>query len=159
MQFDNNGHLMPYEIQEITLDEFRYFFVEKLGDSGHRTQLFNNYLRFIEDLKASFVVPFYQWVDGSFITTKEFPGDIDVVTFMSYETITNKAAEVHHYRENAKTEYLVDAAFCPICRWNHRYFEKYKKNEEYWNNWYRFSRPNNEFNRFPKGIIKISFEL
>jgi hypothetical protein len=47
MQFDNNGHLMPYEIQEISLDEFRYFFVEKLGDSGHRTQLFDNYLRFI----------------------------------------------------------------------------------------------------------------
>jgi trehalose-6-phosphate synthase len=46
MEFDEYGHLMPYEIQEITLNEFHYFFVKKLGNNAHRTQLYEQYLRF-----------------------------------------------------------------------------------------------------------------
>jgi hypothetical protein len=159
MQFDNNGHLMPYEIQEITLDEFRYFFVEKLGDSGHRTQLFDNYLRFIEDLKASFDVPFYQWVDGSFITTKEFPGDIDVVTFIPSELLKKRLIAVQYFINKSEQLYKVDAKFSPICKWNQRDYQDSKEQESYWFNLFNSSRKNKNGFSNPKGIIKLNFNL
>ena len=73
VQFDEHGHLSPYKIIEITLSEFETLFVNGVGDINHRKELFEQYLKFVVDLKSAFESPFYQWIDGSFITTKEQP--------------------------------------------------------------------------------------
>ncbi len=39
MKFDERGHLLPYEIIEISLAEFKYYFVEKLSDKRICTAL------------------------------------------------------------------------------------------------------------------------
>jgi hypothetical protein len=111
IQFDEYGHIFPHQIIELTLPEFQAFFVDGLSDQNHRRELFERYLVFVEDLKRAFQVPFIQWVDGSFITRKEFPGDIDVVTFLPYDVVTKKAVSVQHFIKSAKKAYFVDAAF------------------------------------------------
>jgi hypothetical protein len=90
LQFDEKGHLIPYDIIELTLAEFEVFFVEGLEDRAHRRGLFDNYLRYLEALKAVVEAPFYQWVDGSFVTLKSSPKDIDVLTFIEYEKLNVK---------------------------------------------------------------------
>jgi len=157
IQFDEHGHLLPYEIVELTLSEFEAFFVDSLNDRAHRRSLFEDYLRFVAAVKTSFGVSFHQWVAGSFITTKEFPGDIDVVTFLSYETMLKKAGFIQHFKSTAQETYRVDASFSPICKWNHRFYETAKMWEVDYFNLYSRSRPDNDLVKHPKGIVKINF--
>jgi hypothetical protein len=121
--------------------------------------LFRQYLQFINEAKNAFGIAFFQWIDGSFVTKKVFPGDIDVVTFLPYDIMTRQIDAVFHFRKNAKSLFEVDAKFSPTCKWNHRFFEDAKKQEAYWQNLYGFSRPDAEEKKWPKGIIKIDFQL
>ena len=77
--------MSPYEVIDLTLEEFRRFFVDDLEDVEHRKGLFDNYLSFLDVLKHTLKTPYYQWITGSFITAKKQPGDIDLVTFVDYE--------------------------------------------------------------------------
>lgn len=157
MNFDENGFLKPYSIIEITLSEFEYFFVKTLPDQPHRTQLFNGYLKFIAEQKRVFGSKFFHWMDGSFITRKEFPNDLDVVTFLSYELMNKHLPKIYDWRQSGKSRFFVDAKFSPTCKWNHRFFEESKEQEAYWKNLYGFSRLDLNNQRHPKGIIKIKF--
>ena len=159
MRFDEHGHLFPHQIIDLNLPDFEAFFVEHLPDSAHRRALFERYLSFVGDLKSTFRAPFFQWVDGSFITTKELPGDIDVVTFLPYELMTSHIQAVHRFRETSKQQYRVDAKFSPLCKWNHRYYESAVEQEGYWKQLFGFSRPDDAAVRHPKGIVKLNFDL
>lgn len=54
---------------------------------------------------------FIQWIDGSFATSKEYPNDIDFVTFINHEVFEAKEKLIHeNFRlEGAKKKYGVDA--------------------------------------------------
>lgn len=80
--FDEKGHIHPYEIIEITLEEFETAFVQQMEEAAHRKAIFDGYLNFVSDLKTALRIPFFQWLNGSFTTQKPFPGDIDVVCFI-----------------------------------------------------------------------------
>ena len=81
-----------------------------------------------------------------------------MVTFLPYESMIQKIADVFYFRENAKAKYNIDAKFSPVCKWNHRFFEESKKQEAFWQNLYGFSRQDAEGKKWPKGIIKIDFQ-
>ena len=85
INFDEKGHLYPYEIVETTLTEFETVFVQQMEDQAHRKKIFDGYLKFIDSLKTALNIPFFQWINGSFTTHKQFPGDIDVCTFIDKE--------------------------------------------------------------------------
>lgn len=76
--FNRSGFLYPAQERLTTLDEFEAEFVLNI----HRHELFKNYKAFIDDLKDLLQSNFVQWVDGSFVTKKLQPNDIDVVTFI-----------------------------------------------------------------------------
>ena len=156
LQFDEKGHLYPYKISELTLDGFQHFFVINIADEVHRGQLFGNYLRFLKDLKLSLKAPFYQWIGGSFVTDKEFPEDIDLVTFIDYNEFLKNIFTVDHFTSTALKKYNVDAHFAPFCKWNHRYHKRSKQIENDWLEVYGTTRLINGV-RAPKGIIKIDF--
>ncbi|MFN0033977.1 MAG: DUF6932 family protein [Saprospiraceae bacterium] len=158
-RFDEHGHLMPYSVVELTLPEFEAIFVDGLADQGHRRTLFEDYLRFVEEVKTAFDAPFYQWLAGSFITTKELPGDIDTVTFLPYDVVVKNAEQVNHFKSFGQDIYRVDANFSPVCKWNHRFYESAQMWETEYYDLYSRSRPDENFIRHPKGIIKISFGL
>jgi hypothetical protein len=46
INFDEKGHLYPYEIVEITLTEFETVFVQQMEDQAHRKKIFDGYLKF-----------------------------------------------------------------------------------------------------------------
>lgn len=158
MLFDDHGHPVPYKIIELSLSEFQSAFVDGLEDTSHRKNLFRRYLQFINEVKTSFGIAFFQWIDGSFVTTKSLPEDLDVVTFLPYDIMIQKIGAVFYFREHAITKYSVDAKFCPVCKWNHRFYADSKQQESYWANLYGFSRQDAEGKKWPKGIIKIDFQ-
>jgi len=69
--FNNEGAL-PEGVHELSLEDFKLMFVY----NNRRTQIFEGFLVLLKDLRAINCRVVY--VDGSFVTSKEQPGDIDV---------------------------------------------------------------------------------
>ncbi|MEK7257071.1 MAG: hypothetical protein AAB316_20115 [Bacteroidota bacterium] len=157
LTFDEKGNLHPYEVIEMDLTAFERFFVENMEDREHRRRLFSKYLRFMEEYKSALGLSFFQWVNGSFTTTKPYPGDIDVVSFIDYDQFVRKLGILDRFYELGKKNYNVDAHFASTCKWNHRFHDRAVQDEAYWKNVFGFSRPDENEVRHPKGIIKIKF--
>jgi len=157
--FDEHGHLMPYSIVDLTLSDFEAIFVDNLEDKIHRKALFADYLRFVEDISTAFGAPFYQWLAGSFVTKKEFPGDIDTVTFLPYDAVIKNAKQVNYFKTLGRDKYNIDASFSPVCKWNHRFYASAQLWETEYYHLYSRSRPDENLIKHCKGIVKISFGL
>jgi len=85
IQFDDLGYLIPYEVHDLTLEEFERIFVI----DAERERLFKALLNLVLDLKNLGAGEFYAWVDGSFVTKKRVPRDIDVVFFIGFQNFNN----------------------------------------------------------------------
>ncbi len=157
LQFDEKGHLLPYEIIELTLAEFEAFFVEGLEDRAHRRGLFQNYLRYLEALKAIVVPPFFQWVDGSFVGPKRNPNDFDVVTFLDFEAHKAKEYELLWLKAQARIDWKMDGGFAFTCQSHHPMFEKSTQTMQFWQRIFGLSREDKQNIRYPKGFIRINF--
>ncbi|MGB3778758.1 MAG: hypothetical protein WA960_10405 [Tunicatimonas sp.] len=61
----------------------------------------------MRDLSEQVSQQFTQWVDGSFVTAREHPNDIDFVTFIDYQLFETKEKLIHeNFRlEGAKKKY------------------------------------------------------
>lgn len=81
LSFDIQGNLKPYEIVEVSYDDFRKVFVEGFEEDSTRAKLFNYYEQYINNLSDVLEWDFYQWVDGSFISNRFSPRDIDLLNF------------------------------------------------------------------------------
>lgn len=80
-QFDNHLPLWPAgQFVPLTLEEIRTRCVEAFPDSVTRAGLMNDFLLVVGRLQA-LGVEGEIWLDGSFVTTKASPTDIDFVLF------------------------------------------------------------------------------
>jgi len=79
VEFDEYGNPTPYDFIELTIEEFKHIFVDSFNPKERRQLLFNKYIEYIRDFAEIYKQDWEQWVDGSFITKKEYPGDIDMV--------------------------------------------------------------------------------
>ena len=94
LNFDEYGNLTPYKVIEVDLTTFEAYFVTAFPNSTTRKRLFENYLRYIYRFQDE-VFPFFeQWINGSFVTQKENPKDIDMVTFLDYEVYEKRGNKV-----------------------------------------------------------------
>nr|DAW30989.1 MAG TPA: hypothetical protein [Caudoviricetes sp.] len=80
--FNSNG-ILPEGIYEATLEEIKDFFCS-YGDKERRKNLLNSLCKYIEDVKKH-DVEFYICIDGSYVTKKEYPGDLDVLIVYDFE--------------------------------------------------------------------------
>ena len=88
LNFDLRGNLFPYEIIPCDLSEFSSVFVDKFSNSQSRKLHFDRYLKYSTDLKILVDLPFLkQWVNGSFVTLKNNPDDIDFITFLDHSVV------------------------------------------------------------------------
>lgn len=156
-EFDKNGYIYPHKVIETTIEDFERFFVLNLEDGDHRRFLFQNYLSYVNAFKTIVNGSFYQLINGSFITRKNKPGDIDIVTFMDYKIIEAEHYSLKFFMTNSKSLYLIDGYFAPICNAEHVYSQKAIEIEKYWLNLFGKSGEDETGNRYPKGIIKILF--
>lgn len=83
-----------------TLDEatFEATFVDGFPNSKTRGRLFTRWRRHREAL-ASLIAIETQWIDGSYVTSKEDPGDIDLVTIIDGPTYDALPAPMQHMVE------------------------------------------------------------
>ncbi|MEN9612871.1 MAG: hypothetical protein RLZZ628_3685 [Bacteroidota bacterium] len=90
MEFDLIGHLVPYTVIETDFERFEKILVYDFPNHSSRYEILSGYKLYLEKLKQIIGNSFFQWVDGSFVTDKLNPNDIDIVTFFRLSNFLQK---------------------------------------------------------------------
>ncbi len=112
--------------------------VNRFATSPKRVEIIKGFIAYRAALLANGVSDGFQWVDGSFVTNKHEPSDVDVVTFGSareLQAIPRNLFEKHHCKPTYHCDvYAVvldggpsDMVVKQICFW-HRLFSMTKPN-------------------------------
>lgn len=152
-QFDLRGNLRPYEIIEADIENFQHSFCT----SEFRVSIFEHFQVFLNRLTELLAVSFEIWIDGSFISKKSKPADIDVVVFIDNQTFIIRQEPIRLlFKEfDKQSPRLVDAYPVIVYPENHPNFNAYRSDNLYWLELFGKTRPNRADKQFQKGIIKI----
>ena len=158
MEFDLIGHLTPSTVIPTTFETFETLLVQSFSKDSTRHSILEGYKKYLIKLKSILNVGFYQWVDGSFVTEKINPNDIDIVTFVDYKVFFSKETALMGLTSpESKLIYKVDAAFVPVYPINHKLHQVTVWDIHFWENFYGHTRPDNQNNKMPKGFIQLNF--
>jgi hypothetical protein len=151
VEFDEQGNLKPYKLREANLVSFEENFVAFFPNSSTRARLFSEFLDYLTKLNETIGTGYTQWIDGSYITKKLNPRDIDFVTFVDFNTYQLNESCINQLRELrdlGKTG--MDGYFVQVYPANHPKRFLYEANKIQW--LYQFGRSRNDS---LKGIIEI----
>jgi hypothetical protein len=121
-------------------------FLNAFPGSLTREKLVKGLIDYIKCLKT-FRIPFEIWIDGSFVTNKMNPNDIDLLIVAPQQKCDSLTSEQKTYFETllnraiAKTNFHCDVYFCVA---------ENEPNKSYWRGWFGFSRE-----ELPKGIVRM----
>lgn len=152
--FLENGNLNP-GIHEYSFNEVEKQFVIDFPSSETRKNIYQNFCIWLKKL-VEIKSPRYIWLDGSFLTKKVNPNDLDLVVFYRPEDITSEelAVKLNHLIHTDSANYLCDAYIClslsHLEEFQKEQFGQTKIMETYWKGQFSFDR-----NRNPKGIVEI----
>jgi hypothetical protein len=138
--------LLGAGLHKMKIDELDNHFLSNFSGSATRQDLLKGLSKFIDRLKK-FGLDFEVWLDGSFVTEKLDPNDIDLVVFVPQSVSAldvAKQQELHTLlvdRASAKKKFGCDVFMAVKGDANHR---------SYWRGWYGFDRDEK-----PKGIARV----
>jgi hypothetical protein len=147
MLFDENGYLKPYKVITTDIDEFKEVFLF----NEHRSRIFQSYVELVEAIQNFSCQQFYQWLDGSFVSKKPFPNDLDLVNFIDYQTYRKFESRIRVLESDFRWK-RIDAYTIPIYPDTDfkQYITIYGKNEK--QELYSSDRLGR-----PKGFIQLNF--
>ncbi|AZI20441.1 DUF6932 family protein [Chryseobacterium taklimakanense] len=116
--FDKNGNIIPYDLHQISISELEEEFVNPFPNSTTRKDIYDGHSNYIIELVNVLESNFSQWLDGSFVTKKLNPNDIDVVNFVHFSEVTNdKHLLLQRFLTgvgNPQDEFKVDGYLVPV---------------------------------------------
>jgi hypothetical protein len=130
-------------------------FVTAFPHSSTRGDIIKGYKKHSHEVTA-LVGTCEQLLDGSFVTNKNDPGDVDMVLFVDASVIDNlspsQQAEFFALTAGAQTKatYLCDAYFCLTFPETHPRFAQFRQMRKYWMGEFGFDR-----HEVPKGIVQV----
>lgn len=146
MVFDEHGYLTPDEAHQVS--NFQTL-TALFGFNEHREEMLKSLLAFQDRLYALTGSSYVQWIDGSFISKKERPNDIDVVTFLPDDVYIREEKELRLLRKAFKQ---IDAYFVRDYSMGHpkQFITAFDRTE--WLHLFTTDR-----NRRPKGFIEYTY--
>jgi hypothetical protein len=141
--------ILPPGIHDVDPSELDNHFLSAFGASTTRSALIDGFRRYIKALKK-YAVRFEIWLDGSFVTSKEDPNDIDLVVFAAASELNALPLDAQHRlrglfdRPSCRKAFGCDVLFSVAENENMR---------SYWRGWYGYDR-----NEQPKGIARITLD-
>ncbi|WP_428667494.1 DUF6932 family protein [Runella sp.] len=161
MTFDNLGNLFPYDIIKTDLVSFEQVFVTNFPKSATRRRIFENYQQLIVDFKHQVTGSFYQWIDGSFVSEKVNPNDIDIITFLDHKIYEIQAQKLMNFSGyELQREKKIDSYFVKLYPVEHPHYEIITKLDTLeWLHLFSKTKVQRNGNKYPKGIIQIDFKL
>ena len=158
--YDKRGNLKPYQRIEISISEFKDIFVDTYAEESSRHEIFDNLIKYIEELKNELKSNFSIWINGSFVTNKFNPKDIDIVSLID-DDIYNSKSEVLQTKflnKKAIEIYKIDAYIIRFLPKDHKEYSISLSDLLYWEHWFSYSKKNRAKKRFPKGFIEIKID-
>ncbi|AQG82133.1 hypothetical protein AWR27_24250 [Spirosoma montaniterrae] len=131
-------------------------FVTEFANSTTRQALFEQYRAYTDRLLTLLPGGFTQWIDGSFVSRKRDPNDIDVLTFVDADLYSQHEREIDELKQAYRMQrpMLVDAYFVRVYPVGHRLRFDFESNRVEWLfDWTR------TVGRKPrhKGLIELDF--
>lgn len=150
---------MPYKNIKIRYSDFKLHFVEQADPPSSRPIIFERYEKYLEAFKKKVSPRFVQWINGSFVTKKKNPDDIDFVTFLDYKVYEEKELVVkdEFVRKSVLNSYGIDAYLVVIYPENHKLYSCTKSDTLYWYEWFSRTKMNKQRKRHHKGFVEITF--
>jgi len=132
-------------------------FVERFTNSDTRSNLFDRYCVFNALLAELMPEGYTQWIDGSFVSQKQNPNDIDVVTFVDADLYNRHEKQFDALRDwrNQKPK-TVDGFFVRYYPEDHRYRVRYDYDCVDWLNTFGTWK-DRTLKTHDKGFITINF--
>ena len=154
----NEQGLLPVGVYGCEPEKFRDHFVAAFPQgNGNRETICKGFFQFRSDAETQDICGLH-WINGSYVTNKPEPNDIDVVTFSDYdnlESLNDKAKsfvlDVINGREKSEVNYMTHAFLVPCCGEDHPYYNYFEDSRNYWRKWFGKTR-----NGERKGFIKMS---
>lgn len=153
--FIQNGNLNP-GIHEYSISEFEEQFVNDFPESRTRLEIYNNFKQWINFL-IHIKPPRYLWLDGSFLTKKLDPNDLDLVLFYRPEDIQNEMEckqildLINQVSRKFKCDAYLSLCFEHLDSYNQQSIPpEIRTKRTYWKGQFGFDRNDNA-----KGIILI----
>ncbi len=151
LNFDENGFLTPFRAIQTDLETVRNTFVY----NERRAAIFKNYEEFLDRFQAMGFTGYFQWLNGSFVTQKTNPGDLDVVTFIPILQFEKHESQLKRQLWNSP---LLDCFFERLFPENHPMVNVSKMDMAEWNALYCTTRRDKiTFKRYSKGFIQLNF--
>jgi len=148
--FNEKGLLDP-GFHEYKFDEIDKIFVKDFSESQTREQIYKGFLMWTKEL-LNICMPNEIWIDGSFVTSKINPNDIDLVCFIEAIDYIQNKAKIDQLRMSGKQNYCdtyIAISPNPILPASEN--QNLINNRNYWRGQFGFDREDN-----PKGMIKIT---
>ncbi len=158
LSFDSKGYLKPIGLVPSTVKEMREALVDSI-DSEVRREHFQKYLKYSADLKKLLGgKPLTQWINGSFVTRKLNPKDIDFVTFIDHAQIKKLGHKLDSFRAGGSWEnYGVDAYIIEVYPINSKHFKFTEYDLIEWREQFTVTRRNRKGEKFTKGFLEIIY--
>lgn len=151
--FDERGNLTPYEKVELDIRHCFEGFVEEFAESDTRQELYDNLVQYRLDLFEVVGVS-AQWLNGSFVTLKTDPKDIDLVNLIPFDAGLDHTIErlLPYFTVGGSVEeYRIDAHLIPLYPEDDLRFENTKLRKAYFERWFGYDREGH-----PKDLLKLS---
>ena len=158
--FDEHGYLIKH--YDLNISQFKELFVDKWSrETSTRYAIFEIFEKYLTDFQTTITPDFDMWIDGSFVTQKSNPQDIDFVSFIDHTIYDEKEQLLdNQFRKyGAKNFYgqLIDAYICVVHPSNHEKAIITQSDERYWLNQFSYTKPNRQNKKYSKGFIKMKF--
>jgi len=97
----------------------------------------------------------HQWINDSFVTKKSSPGDIDLITFLDFETVKQIGDRITNFKyPKSELIYGVDAYIIETYPEKHKNWFIFQSDKAYWMD--RFTKTRRiKGNRLAKGLLEI----
>lgn len=145
----NEEGLLEAGIHDYLINDFKNNFIYYFNTSQTRDTIYNNTIKWLKLISERITMPIEVWFDGSYVTDKINPHDLDIVLFFDRGTFTMEMYKEFTVLQAECKKYKCDAYMCFT---NNNYANSQDiNNRNYWRGQFGFDRLDR-----PKGIIKIN---
>ena len=160
LEFDGRGNLVAGEIQEIGFNEFSAAFAESFDADSNRLELTARFEKYLNELTQFTRFSFFIWVNGSFVSKKPNPADIDFIVFLDYRDYeaNEKLIDGRFSSKHARTIFGVDAYV--VCEFpaSHPKHVFTISDHTYWLHLFSTTKASRAKPKFSKGFVQLNFK-
>ena len=158
LKFDVRGNLPAGEILQMNIEDFKENFADRFSESN-RKEILKRFDKYLEDLRLLLNHDFYVWIDGSFVSKKHLPKDIDFVSVLDYRDYEKNEKIIDDFfsSKNARTVYQVDAYVIAEYPKDHKKHIFTKSDLIYWRHLFSGTKADRANKKHAKGFVQINF--